>query len=67
MDAADAVAQPGREDLVELGQRTQRRLAGAPRQTQLGMQAPVRVLCGETTLGELVGVLSRLRLLEVGN
>jgi heptosyltransferase-2 len=27
------------------------------------MQAPVRVLCGETTLGELVGVLSRLRLL----
>jgi len=28
-----------------------------------GMRAPVRVLCGETTLPELVGVLSRLRLL----
>ena len=28
-----------------------------------GMRAPVRVLCGETTLAELVGVLSRLRLL----
>ena len=28
-----------------------------------GLQAPVRMLCGETTLPELVGVLSRLRLL----
>lgn len=28
-----------------------------------GMRAPVRVLCGETTLPELVGVLSHLRLL----
>jgi heptosyltransferase-2 len=28
-----------------------------------GVRAPVRVLCGETTLPELVGVLSRLRLL----
>ena len=28
-----------------------------------GMRAPVRVLCGQTTLPELVGVLSRLRLL----
>ena len=28
-----------------------------------GMQAPARVLCGETTLPELVGVLARLRLL----
>jgi heptosyltransferase-2 len=27
------------------------------------LQVPVRVLCGETTLGELVGVVSRLRLL----
>jgi heptosyltransferase II len=27
------------------------------------MRVPARVLCGETTLGELVGVLSRLRLL----
>jgi heptosyltransferase II len=28
-----------------------------------GMRAPARVLCGETTLPELVGVLSRLRVL----
>jgi lipopolysaccharide heptosyltransferase II len=28
-----------------------------------GLNAPVRMLCGETTLPELVGVLSRLRLL----
>ncbi|SRR6266571_2682552 len=28
-----------------------------------GLQAPARMLCGETTLPELVGVLSRLRLL----
>jgi len=28
-----------------------------------GMRTPVRVLCGETTLPDLVGVLSRLRLL----
>jgi heptosyltransferase-2 len=28
-----------------------------------GMRAPARMLCGETTLPELVGVLSRLRLL----
>ena len=28
-----------------------------------GMRAPARVLCGETTLPELVGVLARLRLL----
>jgi heptosyltransferase-2 len=44
-------------------------LVGGPRERALAeaiggeMEAPVRVLCGETTLAELVGVLSRLRLL----
>lgn len=44
-------------------------LVGGPRERPLAeaiageLEAPVRVLCGETTLGELVGVLSRLRLL----
>ena len=28
-----------------------------------GMRAPVRMLCGKTTLPELIGVISRLRLL----
>lgn len=42
---------------------------GGPAERPLGeaiagaMRAPVRVLCGETTLPELVGVLARLRLL----
>jgi heptosyltransferase-2 len=43
-------------------------LVGGPRERPLaesmarGIEAPVKVLSGETTLGELVGVLSRLRL-----
>ena len=43
-------------------------LVGGPKERHLadtiaeGMQAPARVLAGQTTLGELVGVLSRLHL-----
>ena len=54
-----------------LARRTGARIAilGGPAERPLGeaiaaaMGAPARVLCGETTLSELVGVLSRLRLL----
>jgi heptosyltransferase-2 len=44
-------------------------ILGGTRERPLGeaiaaaMEPPVRVLCGETSLGELVGVLARLRLL----
>jgi heptosyltransferase II len=44
-------------------------IVGGPLERPLGeaiaaaLNVPARVLCGETTLGELVGVLSRLRLL----
>jgi len=54
-----------------LARRTGARVAlvGGPQERPLaeaiaeGMQAPVRVLSGQTSLGELVGVLSHLRLL----
>jgi len=58
--AADIVARKTDARVAIVGGPAERPLAEA---IASGMQAPVRVLCGETTLGELVGVLSRLRLL----
>jgi heptosyltransferase-2 len=58
--AADIVARRAGAKVVLVGGPKERRLAEAIAE---GMEAPVRVLCGETTLAELVGVLSRLRLL----
>ncbi len=58
--AADIVARKMGARVAIVGGPAERPLAQA---IAAGMQAPVRVLCGETTLGELVGVLSRLRLL----
>jgi heptosyltransferase-2 len=57
---ADIVARRVGAKVVVVGGRRERPLGEAIAE---GMQAPVRVLCGETTLSELVGVLSRLRLL----
>src|SRR6266571_4706563 len=56
-------------DLVSRRTGTRVAILGGPAERPLGeaiaagMRAPVRVLCGETTLPDLVGVLSRLRLL----
>ena len=47
-----------------LGGRDERPLANA---VAAGMRAPARNLCGETTTAEMVGVLSRLRLLVTGD
>jgi lipopolysaccharide heptosyltransferase II len=47
-----------------LGARDERPLADA---VAAGMRAPARNLCGETTTAEMVGVLSRLRLLVTGD
>jgi heptosyltransferase-2 len=47
-----------------LGGRDERPLADA---VAAGMRAPARNLCGETTTAELLGVLSRLRLLVTGD
>lgn len=47
-----------------LGARDERPLADA---VAAGMCAPARNLCGETTIAEMVGVLSRLRLLVTGD
>jgi heptosyltransferase-2 len=58
--AADIVARRAGAQVVLVGGPRERPLAEA---IAAGMEAPVRVLCGETTLAELVGVLSRLRLL----
>ena len=58
--AADIVARRAEAKVVLVGGPRERPLAEAIAE---GMEAPVRVLCGETTLAELVGVLSRLRLL----
>jgi heptosyltransferase-2 len=55
------------DTLAERGARVA--LVGGPAERAIGeaiaaqMRAPARVLCGETTVPELVGVLSRLRLL----
>jgi heptosyltransferase-2 len=57
---ADQVARRAGTKVVLLGGPRERPLAEA---IAGDMEAPVRVLCGETSLGELVGVLSRLRLL----
>jgi heptosyltransferase-2 len=58
--AADMVARRLDARVVLVGGSRERPLADAVAE---GITAPVRVLCGETTLAELVGVLSRLRLL----
>jgi len=58
--AADRVARRVGARVVLVGGPQERPLAEAIAE---GMEAPVRVLCGGTTLAELVGVLSRLRLL----
>jgi heptosyltransferase-2 len=57
---ADVVARRAGAKVAVVGGRAERPLAEAIAE---GLTAPVRVLCGETTLSELVGVLSRLRLL----
>jgi heptosyltransferase-2 len=57
---ADIVARRAGAKVAVVGGRAERPLAEAIAE---GMQAPVRVVCGETTLSELVGVLSHLRLL----
>jgi heptosyltransferase-2 len=57
---ADSVARRAGAKVAVVGSQAERPLAEAIAE---GMQAPVRVLCGETTLSELVGVLSRLHLL----
>jgi heptosyltransferase-2 len=57
---ADIVARRSGANVVVVGGRAERPLGEAIAES---VQAPVRVLCGETTLSELVGVLSRLRLL----
>jgi heptosyltransferase II len=57
----------GRQDgarIAILGARDERPLADA---VAAGMSAPARNLCGETTTAEMVGVLSRLRLLVTGD
>jgi heptosyltransferase-2 len=46
--------------VVLVGGRAEREVAGA---IAAQMTAPARVLCGDTSLAELVGVLARLRLL----
>jgi heptosyltransferase-2 len=58
--AADLVARRTGARVAILGGAAERPLAEA---IAADLEAPVRVLCGETTLAELVGVLSRLRLL----
>jgi heptosyltransferase-2 len=58
--AADLVARRIGAQVVLLGGPAERPLAEA---IAKGMESPVRVLCGQTTLAQLVGVLSRLRLL----
>jgi heptosyltransferase-2 len=58
--AADIVVRRAGARVVLVGGPKERPLAEAIAE---GMEAPARVLCGETTLSELVGVLSRLRLL----
>jgi len=58
--AADIVARRAGAKVALVGGPQERPLAEA---IAGGMEAPVRVLCGETTLAELVGVLSHLRLL----
>ena len=58
--AGDALARRTGARIAILGGADERRLGEA---IAAGMRAPARVLCGETTLPELVGVLSRLRLL----
>lgn len=57
----------GRQDgarIAILGARDERPLADA---VAAGMRAPARNLCGQTTTAEMVGVLSRLRLLVTGD
>jgi heptosyltransferase-2 len=58
--AGDLLARHMGARVAILGGEGERALGGA---IAAGMRAPVRMLCGETTLPELVGVLSRLRLL----
>src|SRR5262249_52159129 len=58
--AGDALARRTGARIAILGGADERPLGEA---IAAGMRAPARVLCGETTLPELVGVLSRLRLL----
>jgi heptosyltransferase-2 len=57
---ADTVARRIDAKVVVVGAPQERPLADA---IAAGMETPVQVLCGETTLAELVGVLSHLRLL----
>jgi heptosyltransferase-2 len=57
---ADTVARRTETRVAIVGGPAERPLAEAIAE---GLEAPARVLCGETTLGELVGVLSRLSLL----
>lgn len=58
--AGDVLARHTGARVAILGGATERALGQS---IAAGMRAPVRMLCGETTLPELVGVLSRLRLL----
>jgi len=58
--AADLLARRTGARVAILGGADERGLGEA---IAAGLRAPVRMLCGETTLPELVGVLSRLRLL----
>jgi len=57
---ADIVARRRGARVVIVGSADERTLA---EEIASVLQAPARVLCGETTLAELVGVLSRLKLL----
>jgi heptosyltransferase-2 len=58
--AADLVARRVGAKVAVVGGPAERELGEAVAAT---LRAPARVLCGDTSLGELVGVLSRLRLL----
>jgi len=58
--AADLVARRAEAKVAIVGGSAERPLGQAIADQ---LRAPSRVLCGETTLGDLVGVLSRLRLL----
>jgi heptosyltransferase-2 len=58
--AADLVARRTGARVAIVGGAAERPLA---EEVAADLEAPVRVLCGQTTLDELVGVLSRLRLL----
>jgi heptosyltransferase-2 len=58
--AGDLVSRKTGLPVAVLGGPAERSLAES---IAASMRSPARVLCGETTLGELLGVLSRLRLL----